>query len=168
MAERYWDLKIKIILIIVGGDRIERVLIIESSARGVPIIDEILEKLKNHPDFELLWLKHEPVLSLPGLEIDLAHRKVYCDDQEISLTAKEYDLLCLLAANKGRVLTYEQIYRKVWKEEAFGNANNAIKCHIRNLREKICCIRPDAEIVIRCMREVGYCLDVDSEKMAVT
>lgn len=151
-----------------GGVGIERVLVIESSARNISLIDEILEKLKDHPDFEILWLKHEPMLSLPGLEIDQVHRKVYCSDEEVHLTAKEYDLLCLLAANKGRVLTYEQIYRKVWKEEAFGNANNAIKCHIRNLREKICCIRPDAEIVIRCMREVGYCLDVDSEKMAVT
>lgn len=82
MAERYGAIKIKIILIIIaGGGRIERVLIIESGARGVPIIDEILEKLKNHPDFELLWLKYEPVLSLPGLKIDPAHRKVYCDNQ---------------------------------------------------------------------------------------
>lgn len=151
-----------------GGDGIERVLIIESSIKNASFIDEILEKLRGHPDFEILWLKHEPMLSLPGLGIDQANRKVYCNDEEVHLTAKEYDLLCLLAENKGCVLTYEQIYRKVWKEEAFGNANNAIKCHIRNLREKICRIRPDAEIVIRCMREVGYCLDVDSEKMAVT
>lgn len=56
--------------------------------------------------FELLWLKHEPMLSLPGLEINPAQRKVYCDNQKISLTEKEYDLLCLLVANKGRVLTY--------------------------------------------------------------
>lgn len=151
-----------------GGDRIERVLIIESSARSVPIIDEILEKLKNHPDFELLWLKHEPVLSLPGLEIDPAHRKVYCDNQEISLTAKEYDLLCLLAANKGRVLTYDQIYQKIWKEEAFGNANNAIACHVHNLREKVGRLLPEGCFVIRCVREVGYCFEADSECIAAT
>lgn len=151
---------------VAGGDRIERVLIIESSARGVPIIDEILEKLKNHPDFELLWLKHEPVLSLSGLEIDLAHRKVYCGNQEISLTAKEYDLLCLLAASKGRVLTYDQIYQKIWKEEAFGNANNAIACHVHNLREKIGRLLPEGCFVIRCVREVGYCFEADSECIA--
>lgn len=151
-----------------GGDRIERVLIIESGARGVPIIDEILEKLKNHPDFELLWLKYEPVLSLPGLEIDQAHRKVYCDNQEISLTTKEYDLLCLFAANKGRVLTYDQIYQKVWKEEAFGNANNAIACHVHNLREKIGRLLPEGCFVIRCVREVGYCFEADSECIAAT
>ena len=89
-----------------------------------------MEVLKRHSEFEFLWLKHEPMMSLPGLEIDPAHRKVYCDDQEISLTAKEYDLLCLLATNKGRVLTYDQIYQKVWGEEAFGTVNNAIACHV--------------------------------------
>jgi len=45
-----------------GGNNIERVLIIESSARNIPVIDEILEKLKSHSDFELLWLKHEQML----------------------------------------------------------------------------------------------------------
>lgn len=90
-----------------GGGNISRVLIIESNEGSHSIIDEIIKTLKKHPEFELLWLKHEPVLSLPGLEIDPAHRKVYCDKLEINLTAKEYNLLCLFVANKGRVLTYD-------------------------------------------------------------
>lgn len=124
--------------------------------------------MKKHPEFELLWLKHEPVLSLPGLEIDPAHRKVYCDKLEISLTAKEYDLLCLFVANKGCVLTYDQIYRKVWGDEAFGNANNAIACHVHNLREKIGRLLPEGSFVIRCVREVGYCFESDSEYIVST
>ena len=71
-----------------GGGNISRVLIIESNEGSHSIIDEIIKTLKKHPEFELLWLKHEPVLSLPGLEIDPAHRKVYCDKLEINLTAK--------------------------------------------------------------------------------
>lgn len=128
----------------------------------------MIEVLKRHPEFELLWLKHEPMLSLPGLEIDLAHRKVYCGKMEINLTAKEYDLLCLLVGNKGRVLTYDQIYRKVWGEEAFGNANNAIACHVHNLREKIGRVLPEDCFAIKCVREVGYCFDTDSECIAAT
>ena len=151
-----------------GGGNIGRVLIIESNEGSHSIIDEIIETLKKHPEFELLWLKHEPVLSLPGLEIDSAHRKVYCDKLEISLTAKEYDLLCLFVANKGCVLTYDQIYRKVWGEEAFGNANNAIACHVHNLREKIGRLLPEGSFVIRCVREVGYCFETDSEYIVST
>ena len=39
-------------------------------------------------------------------------------------------LLCLLAANRGQVLTYDQIYRKVWGEDAYGDESNAIGCHM--------------------------------------
>lgn len=127
-----------------------------------------MEVVKRHKESEFVRIKYEPVLSLPGLEIDPAHRKVYCDNQEISLTAKEYDLLCLLAANKGRVLTYDQIYQKIWKEEAFGNANNAIACHVHNLREKVGRLLPEGCFVIRCVREVGYCFEADSECIAAT
>ena len=62
--------------------------------------------------------------------------------------------------NKGRVLTYGQIYQNVWGEEALGNENNVVKCHIRNLRDKLYAAVPDAPFVIRCIREVGYCLEV--------
>ena len=41
-------------------------------------------------------------------------RKMYRDRQEIPLTTKENELLCLLATNQGQVLTYTQIYEKVW------------------------------------------------------
>lgn len=61
----------------------------------------------------------------------------YRDRREINLTTKEYDLLCLLAANRGQVFTYDQIYRKVWGEDAYGDESNAIGCHIRHLREKL-------------------------------
>ena len=151
-----------------GGGNISRVLIIESNEGSHSIIDEIIKTLKKHPEFELLWLNHEPVLSLPGLEIDPDHRKVYCDKLEINLTAKEYNLLCLFVANKGHVFTYDQIYRKVWEEEAFGNANNAIACHVHNLREKIGRLLPEGCFVIRCVREVGYCFETDSECIAAT
>lgn len=138
-------------------------MVIESSEKYSHVIDGILETLKENPDFEIFCLKHEPALSFSGLEIDPAHRKVYCDGQEVNLTAKEYALLCLLVANKGRVLTYDQIYRTVWKEEAFGNANNAIACHVYNLREKVGKILQEGYLSIRCIREVGYCLETDSK-----
>jgi DNA-binding response OmpR family regulator len=150
------------------GESIERVLLIESGKKGISIIDEILESLKNRPEFEVVCLKHEPVLSLPGLKIDPAHRKVYCGSKEISLTVKEYNLLYLLAANMGRVLTYDQIYQEIWKEEAFGNANNAIACHVHNLREKIRRLLPEGWFIIRCVREVGYCFEVDPEYITAT
>lgn len=140
----------------------------EFNDKNLHVIDEVLDVLKQYPDFEFLSLQNKPVLSISGLQIDLTQRKIYCDNQEISLTAKEYDLICLLVANKGRVLTYDQIYQKIWKEEAFGNANNAIACHVHNLREKIGRLLPEGFFVIRCVREVGYCFETDSECIIAT
>ncbi|MBD8924849.1 MAG: winged helix family transcriptional regulator [[Eubacterium] rectale] len=77
------------------------------------------------------------MLSLPGLEIHLDKRKVYRNNQEIKLTVKEYKILCFLVANRNRVLTYEQIYQRVWGEDAIGNESNAVGCHVRNLRKKL-------------------------------
>lgn len=84
------------------------------------ILDKIMGALKQHSNLENTEISDEMVLSFPGLEIYLDRRRVYCNHQEIRLTAKEYNLLCLLVANKGRVLTYDQIYQKVWGEEAIG------------------------------------------------
>ena len=66
-----------------------------------------------------------------------------------------------LATNKGRVLTYAQIYEQGWGDFTTGNENNTIGFHICNLREKLYRANPDAPFYIRSVREVGYCLDVD-------
>ena len=50
---------------------------------------------------------------------------------------KEYKILCFLVANRNRVLTYEQIYQRVWGEDGIGNESNAVGCHVRNLRKKL-------------------------------
>ena len=70
------------------------------------------------------------MLSLPSLEIYPSKRKVFRDRQEIQLTAKEYEILLLLAANKGHVLTYSQIYEKVWGDIPSGCESNTIGFHI--------------------------------------
>lgn len=104
-----------------GGDNIGRIVIMEFKTQDSTAFDDMLAFVKQHPDFEKLEISYEPTLSLSGLEINLSRRRVINNGQEIELTVKEYDILCLLAANKGRVLTYEQIYDKVWGEISAGN-----------------------------------------------
>lgn len=142
-----------------------RILLIEFDEQDTSVFEEIMGALQRHPDFERIYINSEAILELPGLEIYPERRKVFRDRREINLTTKEYKLLCLLAANKGIVLTYEQIYQKVWGEEGLGNESNAVGCHIRNLREKLYAAAPDSPLTIRCVREVGYCLDVDETQL---
>ena len=129
--------------------------------RDTEVLEQILSILKNHPEIEKIEVDEEPMVSLPGLEIFPSRRKVFRDRQEIQLTAKEYRILLLLAANKGRVLTYAQIYEQIWGDFTTGSENNPIGFHICNLREKLYRANPGAPFYIRCVRDVGYCLDVD-------
>jgi DNA-binding response OmpR family regulator len=55
-----------------------------------------------------------------GLEIDLHGRLVLGEGEPVEPTAKEFDLLSLLAAHPERVYTSEQIMRHLWDEEFFG------------------------------------------------
>ena len=82
--------------------------------------DEVMELLKKHPNFQMYEMQKESKLSFPGFEMYPERRKVFCNNKEIHLTAKEYRLLCLLAVNKGQMLTYQQIYEKVWGDFSSG------------------------------------------------
>ena len=82
-----------------GGDNIGRIVIMEFKAQDSTAFDDMLAFVKQHPDFEKLEISYEPTLSLSGLEINLSRRRVINNGQEIELTVKEYDILCLLAAN---------------------------------------------------------------------
>ena len=153
-------------------------MILELHERDTEVLEQILSILKNHPEIEKFEIDEEPMVSLPGekfeideepmvslpgLEIFPSRRKIFRDRQEIQLTTKEYRILLLLAANKGRVLTYAQIYEQVWGDFTTGNENNTIGFHICNLREKLYRANPDAPFYIRSVREVGYSLEVIAE-----
>lgn len=93
-------------------------------------------------------MEEETVISLPGLTIYPEQRKIYRDRQEIPLTTKEYEILCFLVSNRGQILTYAQIYEKVWGAVPSGNENKTIKYHIYRLREKLYAVSPDETLSI--------------------
>lgn len=76
------------------------------------------------------------VLFCHGFTVDTNYKTAYVDGKRLDLTRKEFELLYYMIANKGRVLSKEQIYQFVWKEEPY-NAENSVMCHIYNLRKKI-------------------------------
>lgn len=141
-----------------------RVLVVEFDEHDTPVFEEIMRAIKQHPAFERMRLNNDTVLELPGLKIYPDSRKIFHDRGEVDLTTKEYELLCFLAANKGIVLTYGQIYQKVWSEEGLGSEINTVGCHVRNLRKKLYAASPDSPLTIRCIRKVGYCLEIDENK----
>jgi DNA-binding response OmpR family regulator len=74
-----------------------------------------------------------------GLEVDLEHRRVFVQGNEVQLTATEYDLLRLLVTHAGKVLTHNQILRQMWGP-AYMEQPHLLRVNISNLRRKITCI----------------------------
>ena len=70
------------------------------------------------------------------MKSDRESRRVFIEEKEINLTAKEFDLLEILATNPDKVYSREQLLSLVWKYEYAGDART-VDVHIRRLREKI-------------------------------
>jgi DNA-binding response OmpR family regulator len=75
------------------------------------------------------------ILTDGHLEINTAAHQAVLDDQVLSLTAREYDLLVFLLRNSGIAFTREQLFERVWGW-SFGDVST-VTVHIRRLREKI-------------------------------
>lgn len=149
------------LLFLKAGVVMGRILLIEFTDDDDLEFEEIITFLNRYSHFEKFSLQDGAVISFPGLEICPERRTVYCNCQRVHLTTKEFDILCLLVVNKGQVLTYEQIYQCVWGDFPSGEVNGMIAYHIRNLRKKL---RKVPSFAIRYTREVGYCLEIKSEK----
>jgi two-component system, OmpR family, response regulator RegX3 len=73
---------------------------------------------------------------LGRLELDRRQRRVLVDGTEVVLTAKEFDLLALLAEDPGAVLAREQILAQVWDPHWFG-PTKTLDVHVASLRKKL-------------------------------
>ena len=93
-------------------------------------------------------------ISCGDLVIYATSRRVVRNNEEISLTPKEFDILYFLAKNRGEVFTKEQIYQAVWDEEYLLDDSN-IMAFIRKIRKKIE-PNPDAPQYILTIWGIGY------------
>jgi len=78
----------------------------------------------------------EELITADGLEIDLARRTVQRDGEEVHLTPTEFDLLRLLARNRGRLMTHRDLLVSVWGA-GYSDDTQVLRAHIANLRRKI-------------------------------
>lgn len=78
----------------------------------------------------------EPVVSVDGLEIDLAARIVRRAGAEVHLTPIEFDLLRVLTRNRGRLMTHRALLTEVWGPH-YADDTQALRTHIANLRRKL-------------------------------
>lgn len=93
----------------------------------------------------------EKIYHMDGLEVNVDQYRVLSQGEEVTLTRKEFEMLCYLLENKGRVLTRDQLLNKIWGY-AFDGENRTVDVHIRTLRQKL----GECGKYIETIRGIGY------------
>lgn len=122
-------------------------------------LSELLARINAHfRRYDSLTLASErdrtDLLRLANLEIDKKAYKVTLDGNEVSLSAKEFELLHYLASNKNQVFSKSQLLDAIWGYAAYGD-ENTVTVYIRRLREKIEA-DPSHPAVLKTVWGVGY------------
>ena len=91
------------------------------------------------------------------LAVDQARHTVTVNGQEVALTQKEFEVLCLLLKNKGQVLSRERLIEDVWGY-AFTGESRTVDVHVRTLRQKL----GEAGAYIETVRGYGYKISRES------
>jgi two-component system KDP operon response regulator KdpE len=94
----------------------------------------------------------KPVFRSGDLTVDLVRRLVTVREQEVKLTPREYDLLRLLVAHAGKVLTHRHILKEVWGGES---DVQYLRIYVRTLRQKLEA-EPERPALILTEQGVGY------------
>lgn len=90
------------------------------------------------------------LLQVKNVIVNIKSRKVYVSGTEVSLTAKEYDLLVLLMQNKGEIVSREKILENVWNYDS-EIESRTLDVHIKLLRQKL-----KNKKIIETLRGVGF------------
>ena len=114
-----------IIMLTAKGDDMDKILGLEYGA------DDYITSSKRATEDE-----KKKIFEKNGLKIDCDSRRVFVEDKEVKLTAKEYDLLELLSFHPNKVYSRENLLNIVWGYDYPGDVRT-VDVHIRRLREKI-------------------------------
>ncbi|CAI8008853.1 Alkaline phosphatase synthesis transcriptional regulatory protein PhoP [Geodia barretti] len=157
---------IPILMLTARGEEVDRVVGLELGADDYVTkpfnMRELLARVRN-----MLRRSSTPALeSSPGddevirsgnLKIDLASHSITLDDEDLAVKPREFSLISLLAANRGRAFTRDQILERLWGHDYIGDSRT-VDVHIRWLREKIE-PEPSQPRRIVTIRGVGYRFD---------
>lgn len=111
--------------------------------------EELVERIKIH----FRNKEQEEILKLGSVEIQVQKHLVLVNDKEVSLTQREFELLCYLVQNKGKVCTRNQIIEDVWNIH-FEYDTGVIDVFMNAIRKKL--NLKIEEDYIKTIRGVGY------------
>ena len=97
------------------------------------------------------------ILKYKNIILNIENYEVYVDNQKVTLTFREYEILKLFLENQGKVFTRDNILNSIWNYDYFGD-DKIVNTHIKNIRKKL------GYEYIETVRGVGYKIDKEDKK----
>lgn len=102
--------------------------------------NEMVARVKAHLSrYERLMTRQKPEsqeIYIRGLFIDRSSRRVFVNNQEVTFTTKEFDVLTFLALNPNQVFSKDHLFERIWGLDSAGDVST-VTVHIRKIREKV-------------------------------
>ena len=122
--------------------------------RPLELLARVNSQLRRYKRFtQVMEQPNQDVMTIGGLELNTETKEFTVDGSVVKLTPIEYKILNLLMKHPGRVFPTEEIYERIWNENAVNT--DTIMVHIRNIREKIE-INPKNPKYLKVVWGVGY------------
>ena len=107
--------------------------------RPLELIARVKAQLRRYNKYTPVPAENEPVTLLAYKKLMLNTKTYECelDGEPLSLTPTEFSILRILLENQGVVVTLEELFHRIWKDEYYSKNSSTITVHIRHLREKL-------------------------------
>ncbi|GFI33347.1 alkaline phosphatase synthesis transcriptional regulatory protein PhoP [Lachnospiraceae bacterium] len=96
-----------------------------------------LRRYKRYNQSPVPEVQDHSLLVHGGLVMNVKTHECQLDEKPLVLTPTEFSILKILCERKGEVVSSEELFHGVWKDEYYNKSNNTITVHIRHLREKM-------------------------------
>lgn len=150
--------EVPVIIVTARGHEADRVIGLELGADDYVVKPFSVRELSARIRAVSRRRRVEAPLAAGRVRIDRSQRRAFVDEQEVDLTAKEFDLLAVLAEEPGRVVPRQELFSRVW-DPVWHGTGKTLDVHVSALRRKL----HDPEL-IETVRGVGYRL-VDKNAM---
>lgn len=105
--------------------------------RPLEMTARVKAQLRRYKKYNIGYTDEKEVLSHAGLELNIKTHEVFLNQKPLTFTPTEFLILKILLEEKGKAVSAEELFHKIWEDEYYSKANNTITVHIRHLREKL-------------------------------
>ncbi len=101
------------------------------------LVARVKAQLRRYKRYNPLSQAEEDILVHGALVLNVRTHECTLNEKPLPLTPTEFSILKILCQEKGKVVTSEELFHKIWGDEYYSKNNNTITVHIRRLREKL-------------------------------